>query len=160
MGRMHSASIYHQVRVFGGRIKGATLRLHPKCPSYSVAALMDLLNGTVFWRTAGDATFNACLGKSQSKEARSLSSAQGCVSCMKWGSDHQKLKAPFKPFLPPFYFSPHLPVGNGHWRTEARHHLFHHGGCVHHQRRRCAQQAQAGGDQRCRSVTFGGFLLQ
>lgn len=48
MGRMHSASIYHQVRVFGGRIKGATLHLHPKCPSYSVAALMDLLNGTVF----------------------------------------------------------------------------------------------------------------
>lgn len=51
------------------------------------------------------------------------------------------------------FFSPSFPLlGNGHWRTQARHHLFHHGGCVHHQRRWCAQQAQAGGDQRRRSV--------
>lgn len=67
-----------------------------------------------------------------------------------------------KLFHPPLLFLPSLPpLGNGHWRTQARHHLLHHGGCVHHQRRRCTQQAQAGGDQRCRSVKQmrGGFFF-
>lgn len=32
------------------------------------------------------------------------------------------------------------PIGNGHWRTQARHHLLHHGGCVHHQGRWSPEQ--------------------
>lgn len=44
------------------------------------------------------------------------------------------------------------PLGNGHWRTQARHHLLHHSGSVHHQGGWSPEQTQTGGDQRARSV--------
>lgn len=53
----------------------------------------------------------------------------GSEGITQWSS---KIQDTFQIFPAPVFFL--APIGNGHWRTQARHHLLHHSGCIHHQR--------------------------
>ena len=84
------------------------------------------------------------------QETLGLTFSAGQFEPHKVGSNHEKFKTHFDIFL--FLLSSMSPIGNGHRRPQARYHLLHHGGGIHHQGGWSPEQTQSGGDQRGRSV--------